>query len=230
MKNNHENKVIPTDDTWLAQENPEIYYVLRGVQGDAEALRWLEHKGDGLFLFTLAVRGDRHAVERLHSNEPLELDDLFDTVCHYDLGHYLADHAPDLHLLLESIRGDDTALRRLQRRKRFLGKLAETVRELYRNYQCEDDGSPDGEEGAGVAGITEGAAADVGCLIGELHLNNGEYEKAVEAFTRSLEGTPTADAYEGRARAYHGLAEADERRALELRAKMHGSPSATTHP
>ena len=48
-----------------------------------------------------------------------------------------------------------------------------------------------------------GAAADVSLLIGEMHLKNGEYARAVEAFTRSIEADPkAADEYEGRARAY----------------------------
>jgi hypothetical protein len=64
---------------------------------------------------------------------------------------------------------------------------------------------------------TEAVAADVSCLIGEQHLRDGDPAKAVEAFTRSLEGEPTADAYAGRARAYRALADADDRQARELR-------------
>jgi hypothetical protein len=61
------------------------------------------------------------------------------------------------------------------------------------------------------------AAADAACLVGEMHLANGEYEKAIQAFTQALAGNPTADAYEGRAKAYRALAERDERKALEQR-------------
>jgi tetratricopeptide (TPR) repeat protein len=61
------------------------------------------------------------------------------------------------------------------------------------------------------------AAADTACLIGELHLSKRDYARAVEAFTRALEISPTADAYEGRAKAYRGLAAGDDRRADELR-------------
>lgn len=60
------------------------------------------------------------------------------------------------------------------------------------------------------------ATADAACLVGELHLSKGEYDKAVEAFTRAIESHPTADAYEERAKAYRGLAEVDERKAREL--------------
>ncbi len=66
--------------------------------------------------------------------------------------------------------------------------------------------------------IPEAAAADVSLLIGEMHLKAGEYAKAVEAFTRSIETNPAAaDEYEGRARAYRALADEDERRAREFR-------------
>ena len=64
---------------------------------------------------------------------------------------------------------------------------------------------------------TEAVASDVSCLIGEQHLRDGDPAKAIEAFTRSLEVEPTADAYAGRARAYRALADADDRRAAELR-------------
>jgi len=60
-------------------------------------------------------------------------------------------------------------------------------------------------------------AADAACLVGELHLSERAYQKAVEAFTRAIENNPTVDAYEGRARAYQGLAAVDERKAEELR-------------
>jgi uncharacterized protein HemY len=59
--------------------------------------------------------------------------------------------------------------------------------------------------------------ADMGCLIGELHLRQGEYEKAIEAFSRALETRPSSDLYEGRARAYRALAERDEAAAALLR-------------
>ncbi len=68
-----------------------------------------------------------------------------------------------------------------------------------------------------------GAAADVSLLIGEMHLKDGEYGRAVEAFTRAIEANPRAsDEYEGRARAYRALAAEDERRACELRATTAG--------
>jgi Plasmid pRiA4b ORF-3-like protein len=66
-------------------------------------------------------------------------------------------------------------------------------------------------------GVGTEEGADTACLVGEVHLERGEYHKAVEAFSRALTGRPTADAYEGRARAYRALAAADERFARELR-------------
>jgi hypothetical protein len=69
----------------------------------------------------------------------------------------------------------------------------------------------DRPEDAGPQALTGDAAADVSCLIGELHLSKGDYAKAVEAFTRAIDTRPTADAYLGRARAYRALAAHDER-------------------
>lgn len=59
--------------------------------------------------------------------------------------------------------------------------------------------------------------ADTACLVGEVHLKKGEYQKAIEAFTRAIESRPTADAYEGRAKAYRALAAVDEREAEGLK-------------
>jgi hypothetical protein len=61
--------------------------------------------------------------------------------------------------------------------------------------------------------ISGDQAADVSCLIGEMHLSKGDFGRAIEAFTRAIDNQPTADAYLGRARAYRGLAERDEQRA-----------------
>jgi tetratricopeptide (TPR) repeat protein len=81
--------------------------------------------------------------------------------------------------------------------------------------QEEDQAAGVGPEDMGPA-----AAADTACLVGEHHLRQGEYEKAVEAFTRAIENNPTVDAYEGRAQAYRALAERDEQKAQEQRSRM----------
>jgi hypothetical protein len=79
------------------------------------------------------------------------------------------------------------------------------------------DAAENQEEGDPLPDTRESVTADTACLIGELHLSKGDYAKAVEAFSRSIHSSPTADAHEGRAKAYRALAEADERRADKLR-------------
>lgn len=54
------------------------------------------------------------------------------------------------------------------------------------------------------------STADAACLVAEMHLKNQEYSKAIEAFTRAIEMTPSIDAYQGRAKACRALAEQDE--------------------
>ena len=54
------------------------------------------------------------------------------------------------------------------------------------------------------------STADAACLVAEMHLKNQEFAKAIEAFTRAIEMTPTMDAYQGRAKACRALAEQDE--------------------
>jgi len=63
--------------------------------------------------------------------------------------------------------------------------------------------------------ISRASAADAAVLVGELHLRQGEYAKAIAAFTRAIENGQTADAYQGRAKAYRGLVEIDELKARE---------------
>jgi hypothetical protein len=65
--------------------------------------------------------------------------------------------------------------------------------------------------------IGNSEAADAACLVGELHLSKGNFRKAIEAFTRAIEEHATADAYEGRARAFRELAAADEGAAQKLK-------------
>jgi len=72
----------------------------------------------------------------------------------------------------------------------------------------------------GQAQDMAGSAADAACLIGEMHLRQGDHTRAIDAFTRAIQSSPTADAYEGRAKAYRGLAFEDEGQARELRRKQ----------
>src|SRR5262245_27411232 len=39
--------------------------------------------------------------------------------------------------------------------------------------------------------ISTSAAADTACLVGEMHLRQGAYEKAIEAFSRAIENNPS---------------------------------------
>src|SRR5262249_41267062 len=79
-----------------------------------------------------------------------------------------------------------------------------------------DENQP--EEGSGTE-ISRTSAADAAVLVGELHLRKGDYAKAIAAFTQAIENGPTTDAYQGRAKAYRGLAEKDEQKAREHAAK-----------
>ncbi len=79
-------------------------------------------------------------------------------------------------------------------------------------YAAEDEDEEDNPQE-----LKGNAAADAACLIGEMHLRKGEPEKAIEAFTRALASHPTADAYEGRAKAYRALADRDDRQARACR-------------
>jgi hypothetical protein len=207
------------DDRWLERESPEVYSMLRAVEtDDPAAYAWLRDRSSALYLFTRAVAGDRTAAAAFGPGHPLDFDDLFGLIRHDDRAHWLGDRHPELHLLFDAVQGDDAALRRLRRKKAGLARLAEDVRDRYREYEAAEPEEPPAAPAAEPGEIPEAAASDVGCLIGELHLSKGDFERAVEAFSRSLDGTPTADAYEGRARAFRALAEADESRAQVLRA------------
>jgi tetratricopeptide (TPR) repeat protein len=201
---------IPTTDAWLAEEHPDLYHLLRAADGSAEAVAWLHAKDEGLGLFGDALSGHRSALERLQRRKVLDLDGL------YGPGgmpaEWLRDNRPEFHLLFEAIQGDDESLKRLDRKKHTMARLAVIARSAYRRARrrAEPDGEDEDES-------PDGQAADVGCLVGELHLRQGDYLHAVEAFTRAIENHPSADAYEGRARAYQALALADEGRANELR-------------
>jgi tetratricopeptide (TPR) repeat protein len=203
-------------DGWLHKEYPDLYHMLRALDGDSSAFVWLENKSAALALFTRSIAGDRKALGRLQASAAIELKDLHGTIDNEDPAEWLREKRPEMQMLFEAIKGDDTVLRRLKRKKASLGKVALVVRELYQKYRLDED-SEDLAAPASTGGIDGGEAADVGCLIGELHLNQGDYGKAVEAFTRSIESNPTADAYAGRAKAYRALALADDHKAEALR-------------
>src|SRR5262249_221076 len=116
----------------------------------------------------------------------------------------------DVFELFEAVKGDDEALARLQRKRISYARVAVIVREFHEKYLASVP------EQGGSASIPSSAAADVGCLIGEMHLRKHDYHKPMGAFPRAIENQPTADAFEGRARAYRALASVDEQKALEL--------------
>ncbi len=162
-------------------------------------MRWLKHKGDGLYLFAKALDGDKDALAALESRQPEKLADLFDTIAHCDVEQWLDENHPDLHRLFAFVRGEEAALRGLKHRKVTYQRVGEALREHFRNYHDEDGETESASSADGEPALPEGAAADVGCLIGEMHLQNEEFHKAVDAFSRAVETNPTADAYEGRA-------------------------------
>jgi hypothetical protein len=183
--------------------------VVHAAEGDAAAIRRLESRGEALRLLPRAVQGDRHAFAALRAADPLELDALCATLLTTETPDGLAARHPELQLLLAAVRGDETALHRLQRKKAGLARLAHFLRDVCGGAEALCD-TADGT-------ITDDAAADVGLLVGEQHLREGHFSRALAAFNRAIGVEPTPDAYEGRARAYRGLAEADDRRAASLR-------------
>jgi len=205
-KSNHDER-----GDWLEQAYPQMHYMLQAIAGDEPALVWLEQNSKGVSNLVRAMNGTREALADLNCEAPTDLDDLFEVIDNEDLLEWLKERQPDVHLLFEAIKGDEESAARLKRKHPRQAKLALAVRHLHERYQ---QGNANGN------GAIEGsAAADVRCLVGEMHLKNGAYERAIEAFTRAIETEPTPDVYEGRARAYRGLAAEDERRAAELRLK-----------
>jgi hypothetical protein len=218
MKQDTDTPVPVRDDRWLERESPEVYWMLRAVENnDPAAYLWLRERSAVLYLFTRAVASDRTAAAAFGPGHPLDMDDLFGLIHHDDRAHWLGDRHPELHLLFDAMQGDDAALKRLKRKKAPLGRLAEDVRARYREFEAAPVEEPPPAAPHAPGEMPDGAASDVGCLIGELHLSKGDFGRAIEAFGRSLAVTATADACEGRARAYRALADQDERRALELR-------------
>jgi tetratricopeptide (TPR) repeat protein len=158
---------------------------------------------------TRALSGDSQALIRLEEDKSVDLDDLFELIDNEDLVAWLSERQPELHLLFEAIQGNDQAFTALKRKKPLFRRLVGPIRRIHEVFAQKNRNGDSALEG--------GAVADMSCLIGEMHLRQGEYEKAIEAFSRAIESQPGADLYEGRARAYRGLAAQDETVAQELR-------------
>jgi tetratricopeptide (TPR) repeat protein len=204
-------KAAPMSNTPTATSDPAIRHVLSFLDGERDGLHWLEAHRPGLACLLRALDGGPKAREKLKGLEPAHWDEVFEAVASEELEpHLLADHQ-EVYLLFAAVKGHEDSLTALQRHKRSFAQLAGLIREAHeRSLVC----GPRKKHNGLLASST---AADVGCLIGEMHLSRGEYHKAIEAFTRALENAPTADAYEGRARAWQALADLDARCALELR-------------
>src|SRR5579875_4196020 len=175
MKHSSDNTsptTLDADLAWLKNDEPEIYHLLLALDGDLDALRWLKRHGDGLFLFVEALTGAKEAVDMLQAHPAGKLVDLFDTIAHCDVEEWLSEKHPELHALFAYVRGDGTALKEVRNKKAIFKRVAEIVREKYQNYHDEDaDGAI---SSAKAPSLQEGAAADVGCLLGEMHLHNHE--------------------------------------------------------
>jgi hypothetical protein len=215
MKQDSDIRTTETDLTWLRNDDPEIYHLLLALGGDLDALLWLKKHGDGLFLFVEALSGAREALETLQAHSPDKLVDLFDTISHCNVQEWLSEKHPELQGLFAFVRGDDAALKGIKNKRATYKRVAELVRAKYEAHS-EEENSDSVPSADGAAALPEGAAADVGCLIGEMHLHNHEYHKAIEAFSRAIANDPTPDAYAGRARAYRALAALDDQAAGEL--------------
>ena len=121
-------------------------------------------------------------------------------------------------LFTSTVRGDDAALKGVKLKKAAFKRVAEILRAKFQNNHNEDaDGLASSD---GLTDQPEGEAADVGCLIGEMHLHNQEFHKAIEAFSRAIAIDPTPDAHAGRARAYRALAALDDHAAAQMREKL----------
>jgi tetratricopeptide (TPR) repeat protein len=203
-------KQSPTEtQSWLEQAYPQMHFLLLALDGDERASRWLEKNSPGVALFARSLAGDEQALAKLENGSSVDLDDLFEMIDNEDLVNWLEQRQPNLHLLFEAIQGNDEAVGQVKRRKAAYAQLIGPFRAIHEAYEEKIRN--------GNGAIEGGAAADMGCLIGEMHLHQGEYEKAIEAFTRAIETQPAADVYEGRARAYRGLAALDESSAKTLR-------------
>jgi hypothetical protein len=194
---------------WLEEAYPQMHYLLLALDGNEDGAHWLAENRPGVALLTRARTGEHRAMSRLEEGKGVDLDDLFELIDNEDLVDWLEKRHPDLHLLFEAIQGDDEALARMKRRKATHACLVDPFRKIHTAFVRKT------RDGNGQ--IEGGAAADMGCLIGEMHLRQCEYDKAVDAFTRAIETQPAADLYQGRARAYRGLASRDEATAQMLR-------------
>jgi len=199
------------NDTPLTRTGSAGDHFLEAIRGERDDLKWLDEQRPGLALFVRALDGGPKAREKLHTLTSQQWEDLFAVISDEEVYRELARELADVAALIDAVRGDDGVLGHLHRQKPSFAEIATLIREA--NEKAVAPGDGDGQ-------LDGTAASDVGCLIGELHLERGEYHKAVEAFTRAIENQPCPDVYLGRARAYQALAAMDEEQALALRPRV----------
>jgi len=206
--------LITAKDGWLKEENPDLFYMLRAMDGADDAFVWLENKGPGLSCLTRALTGDKSAIAALMEIDDQERDYLHGVIVNCGQLPWLTERSPELSLLFLAVQGDEGALKRLKRKRALLARLAVLVRDMVMNTT-----ETEPAESNGQLPLAEGTSADVGLLVAEHHLRQHDYPRAIEAFSRAIENSPTPDAFEGRAGAYRALAQEDERKARDLREK-----------
>ncbi|MFO0876744.1 MAG: hypothetical protein U0840_05170 [Gemmataceae bacterium] len=202
----------PEPPSWLEQAFPQIHYLLLALDGEERAHRWLSDNSHGVALLTRALAGDKQAFHSLEQGHAADLDDLFELIDNDDLAGWLEERRPEVLLFFRAIQGNDEARRHLDRHKPTFARLVPLLRKVHDTFLEET------QNGSNLLG--EDTVADMGCLIGEMHLRQGEFEKAIEAFTRAIESHPAPDLFEGRARAYRALAERDEGAAALMRSRQ----------
>ena len=202
----------PEPPSWLEQAFPQVHYLLLALDGEELATRWLADNSHGVALLTRALAGEKQALAGLENGHGGELDDLFELIDNDDLGGWLKERRPEVLLFFQAIKGDEDARAHLERRKPMFAKLVPTLRRVHDRFLDRTQN--------GHGEIEDDEMADMGCLIGEMHLRQGEFEKAIEAFTRAIDTHPAPDLFEGRARAYRALAERDEGAATLLRQRQ----------
>ena len=205
-------KHSPTEpQSWLEQAYPQMHFLLLALDGDEPAKRWLADNSRGVALLTRALAGEKQALAGLENGHAADLDDLFELIDNDDLCAWLRERRPEVFLLFEAIKGSEDSRLHLERRRATFARLVPTLRRVHERFLKKTQ--PNGV-------IEDDAMADMGCLIGEMHLKQGEFEKAIEAFTRAIDTHPAPDLFEGRARAYRALAERDEGAAALLRQRQ----------
>lgn len=201
----------PEPPSWLEQAFPQIHYLLLALDGEELASRWLADNSHGVALLTRALAGEKQALAGLENGHAADLDDLFELIDNDDLCAWLRERRPEVFLLFEAIKGSEDSRLHLEKRRPTFARLVPTLRRVHERFLRRTQGD---------SGFGDDAVADMGCLIGEMHLKQGEFEKAIEAFTRAIDTHPAPDLFEGRARAYRALAERDEGAATLLRQRQ----------